>query len=392
MSRRWLIFASVFFMGIMTAFNMFKAPPLFPSLIPELGFTDATIGWVMSMFSMIGVVLAFPAGAILNKLGIKKSLIITGASLVIGSAIGALATNVPVILASRFIEGIGMGLISVVGPASIASLIPQKKQGLAMGLWAIWFPFGVVLGMNSAPAIEALAGWRAVWWIVAALSLLSLLFVIFVYAQPPQEAQTGAVEQKAVDVKPDYRSIVFVAIAFMAWNIINAGAVSGFYPSFLQAQHGMDPQTAGFVASITSLLVLALGPLSGLVSDKLRTRKWLMVFAMATAAVLSFFAFGDNLPLVWVFLIVMALASAAMPTGVFSIVPELAKKPAAIGTGMAIVAFFQNIGGMVGSAAFGPLVAHPAIGWNLASLVFLVPVAIVGCVFALLTKEKRSKK
>ena len=67
---------------------MFKAPPLFSIIIPELGFTDENIGWVMSMFSIIGLVMAFPAGAILAKLGIKKSLIITAASLAIGSAMG----------------------------------------------------------------------------------------------------------------------------------------------------------------------------------------------------------------------------------------------------------------------------------------------------------------
>ena len=59
MGRRWLVFSIVFIIGILSAYSMFKAPPLFSIIIPELGFTDENIGWVMSMFSIIGVVLAF---------------------------------------------------------------------------------------------------------------------------------------------------------------------------------------------------------------------------------------------------------------------------------------------------------------------------------------------
>jgi predicted MFS family arabinose efflux permease len=390
MGRRWLIFASVFFVGTMASFNMFKAPAIFSTLIPDLGFTDSTIGWVMSMFAMIGLVLAFPAGGILARIGIRMSLIITALSLTIGSALGALAPNVVVLLLSRFIEGVGMGLISVVGPAAIATIIPPQKQGLAMGLWGVWFPFGVILGMNSAPFITALAGWRAVWWVVALISLLSLLVVLFIYRQPPMEASEQQAEDDSVKVKPDYRSIIFVALAFMLWNIINGAAVSGFFPSFLQSVHQMDAQSAGFAASLTSIIVLILGPLSGVISDKLGTRKYLMVFAMGFVAVLLIFAFGENLSLVWVFIILMSLCSAAMPTGTFSIVPELAKKPAAIGTGMAIVAFFQNLGLVIGNAGFGPITV--ALGYHMTSLVVLIPCAVLGLVFTLFVKEKRRGK
>lgn len=390
MGRRWLIFASVFFVGTMASFNMFKAPAIFSTLIPDLGFTDSTIGWVMSMFAMIGLVLAFPAGGILAKLGIRTSLIITALSLTIGSVLGAVAPDVVMLLVSRFVEGVGMGLISVVGPAAIATIIPARKQGLAMGFWGVWFPLGVILGMNSAPFLTALAGWRAVWWVVALISLLSLIMVLLVYRQPPMEAEEQQTANDDAKAKPDYRSIVFVALAFMFWNIINGAAVSGFFPSFLQSVHQMDAQSAGFAASLTSIIVLALGPLSGIVSDKIGSRKYLMVFGMALVAILLIFAFGDNLPLVWVFIILMSLCAAAVPTGTFSIVPELARKPAAIGTGMAIVAFFQNLGLVVGNAGFGPI--SVTMGYGMASVAVLVPCAVIGLICTLLVKEKRKNK
>lgn len=394
MSRRWMIFCSVFFLGILTSFGMFKAPTMFTTeFTTELGFTESTIGWVMSMFTLIGAVLAFPAGGIFAKLGAKKSLVITAISLIIGAAGGALATNATMMLVTRFIEGIGMGLISVVGPAAVASIIPARKQGLAMGIWSVWFPAGVVLAMNVTPMVYALGGtWRANWWLSAILAAVALVFVLAVYATPPQEggeeksAESGSAPMK---LKPDFFSIVMIALAFGCWNVFNAGAIGGFYPSYLADVHSLDTQLSGTISSITNILVLALGPISGIVADKFNIHKGFIVFGMFGAAVLLTFAFGDSMPLVWVFVIAMSFCSACCSTGVFSSVPLYARDPSKVGLGMAIVAFFQNLGGCIGSAAFGSIAVM--MGWNMASLAFCVPIAIVGGICAVLIKSLKPK-
>ncbi len=396
MGRRWLIFSTVFLVGVLASFCMFKAPPLFSTeFMTDLGFSDSNIGWVMSMFAMIGVVLAFPAGGILQKLGPKKSLIITAASLVIGAGLGALATDVVFMLATRFIEGVGMGLISVVGPAAVASIIPARKQGLAMGIWSVWFPCGVVAAFNLAPLLYSVGGsWQIAWWFAAVLSVIALILVVLVYADPPAEGVSDAVQSSStIQLKPDMFSIIMVALAFCAWNIINAGAISGFYPSYLADVHHLGTQMAGTVSSFTNILVLALGPISGLVADKLsqkfNIRKAYIVLALFAAAGLLCFGFGDSMTLVWVFVSLMAFASAACATGVFSSIPLLAKDSAKIGFGMAIVAFLQNVGILVGSAAFAPIVA--TLGWNMASIAFCVPVCVVGAIFAILIKSAKAK-
>ncbi len=393
MSRRWMIFCSVFFLGILTSFGMFKAPTMFTTeFISELGFTESSIGWVMSMFTLIGAVLAFPAGGIFAKLGAKKSLIITAISLIVGAVGGALATNATMMLVTRFIEGIGMGLVSVVGPAAVASIIPAKKQGLAMGIWSVWFPAGVVLAMNVTPMVYALAGtWRANWWLSAILAAVALVFVWAVYATPPQEkvAEEASADGAPMKLKPDFFSIVMIAIAFGCWNVFNAGAIGGFYPSYLADVHSLDTQLSGTISSITNILVLALGPISGIIADKFNIHKGFIVFGMFGAAILLAFAFGDSMPLVWVFVIAMSFCSACCSTGVFSSVPLYAKDPSKVGLGMAIVAFFQNLGGCIGSAAFGALAV--SMGWNMASLAFCVPIAIVGGVCAVLIKSLKSK-
>ena len=381
------MFVAIFLVGVLAAFCQFKAPVLFATeFTSELGFTEANIGWVMSMFSLIGVILAFPAGGILAKLGAKKSLMITAIALAVGAGAGALTSDATMMLATRFIEGIGMGLISVVGPAAVAEVIPQNKQGLAMGIWSVWFPAGVVVAYNVTPFIYSLAGtWRAAWWFACAVAIVALVLVALVYVETKQETpaqNTAATASSAL--KPDMFSVIMIAVLFCAWNIFNAGAIGGFYPSYLADVHHMDTQLAGSVASITNILVLALGPISGIVADKFNLHKSLMVFAMIGASVMLTFAFGDNLTLTYVFVIGFSVFSACCATGVFSSVPLYARNPAKIGFCMAIVAFLQNLGGVIGSAAFGSLAA--SLGWGSAGLFFCVPIAVAGLICAVLIK------
>jgi MFS family permease len=88
------------------------------------------------------LILALPAGIILQKLGPKVAGLIAVGCLMIGSAWGALANGAGLLLASRVLEGVGMGLIAVVAPASIAMWFPREKQGTPMGIWATWVPVG----------------------------------------------------------------------------------------------------------------------------------------------------------------------------------------------------------------------------------------------------------
>lgn len=394
MGRRWVIFSSVLLLGVLAAICMFKAPPLFATeFTTDLGFTDATIGWVMSMFAMIGIVLAFPASGILNSLGTKKSLILTAASFVVGSLIGALANGVAMMLVSRFIEGVGMGLISVVGGAAVASVIPRQKQGLAMGLWSIWFPAGAVLAFNLSPLFYVMAGtWRAAWWFSAVVAVVALVFVAIVYVDPPQENEVSDVRAKNVGAspKPYMFALIMATVAFGAWNTVNGGAVSGFYPSFLGDMHGLDTQAAGSLSSVTNICMLVICPLMGFVADKFHAQKWLAVLGLFLGAALFTFGFSDNMMFVWVFVVLMAFASSACATGTFAVIPILANDPAKVGLGMAFAAFFQNIGILIGSAAFAPISA--SMGWSAAALTFCVPICIAGGVCAVLAAVVRGKK
>jgi MFS family permease len=147
-SYAWIILLVALLAGVAAPFNQFKVPPLMPVLMQRFQLDLGTAGLLMSIFSITGFVLALPAGLILQRLGPKVAGLIAVGCLAIGSALGTLAAGAGFLLATRLIEGAGMGLISVVSPALIAIWFPPEKRGGPMGVWGTWVPLGSLIMFN----------------------------------------------------------------------------------------------------------------------------------------------------------------------------------------------------------------------------------------------------
>lgn len=383
--RRWLSFILVLLLSTLGSMVMFKASPVFPLLMADMGFTDSNIGLMMSMYSVIGAVLAFPVGGILGKLGYKACLCIVAASLIIGGALGALSTSVPMLLASRFVEGVANGFIAVMCSASVAVLLPADKQGLGMGIASAWFPLGALISLNTVPALSSVVGWRGVWWIMVAIAVVLVVCVLALFKVPAgSDAGADAAVAKPSAVKPMWASIVLTSVTMCGFGLVFGGAEGSFYPTFLQTAHGMDAQTAGTAASVINLMNVVFGPIAGMVADRVRSTKIVMVIGAAMMVALYLCAFSSNIALVWVFIALMGVACGFVGTGIYGTIPVVARDPAKVGVGMACVAFLQNIGITVGSSVFGILQVQ--MGWYPASLAFLVPVAVIALVCSLLVR------
>ena len=79
------------------------------------------------------------------------------------------------LLVGRVVEGVSIGLISVVAPTAISQWFEPRERGMPLGLWATWVPVGNVIMFNVAHPLLNTFGWRAVWWFGALLCLVALV-------------------------------------------------------------------------------------------------------------------------------------------------------------------------------------------------------------------------
>lgn len=392
--KAWGILAVTYLASFCAPLCQFKIPPLASWLFPAFhGALDSvTFGTLMSAIAVIGVVLAFPAAFIARRMGLKNVILLSVACLGMGSAVGGLTSNLNVLMASRLLEGVGIGLIGVAAPSCVTIWFPERKRGLALGIWATWVPVGSVVAFNTAPAIAGALGYQAVFFVIAAVCAVAFLLFALVYKMPPGATGDMGVEgtfKESLKYCKNRRIWILGAVFFL-FAFTTIGIMNTYYNTFLETQLGFGAQTASSLSSIIMLLSLVVAPLTGFVSDRLPLgRKYLVGLVMMGMLFLTgwcMFYTGQGAVAVMWFVIVLQGVGGGMCGGSLRPMAPMLMRNTAMGAtmAMAIMQFCQNLGSTLGSPVFGAL--QEAIGWDMAGIVLQIPayvIAFVLCLFIL---------
>jgi MFS family permease len=380
----WVILAVVYLASVAAAFSQFKIPPIMPVLMEQFQIELTQAGLLMSSVAMIGLVLALPAGIILQRFGSKITTLLALALMTAGSVMGVFSGNYVLLLLSRVLEGAGIGLIGVAAPATITMWFPPEKQGTPMGIWATWVPVGSVIAYNLSPVLAPALGWEAVWWIGAGLAVLMMLISVWLIKQPPAAKTTVAPVPEVPSLREalSNRNLWLLATAFACFNLALL-PIGTYYPTFLNQVREYPLAQAAFISSITTILVLFSAPVSGWVSDRIGSRRLVFSLPFLAVAVSLIFPFQVT---GWQILAIAAaqgIIVGAIPTAIFAAVSEVMRKPEWAGLGLAVIVIGQNVGQLVGPILFGEIVQRS--GWIMAGYL-MIPFCLLGFISAWMVK------
>ncbi len=175
----WLIVIIATLAGVAAGMQIGKVPPAIPVIRADLGVSLVTAGWIVSVFNLMAATLAIATGMVADRLDIRKVIAAGIAMLVVGAIAGGFAQGSYSLIAARAIAGLGLVSIAVAAPRMIIGASNPKDYGLALGVWTIYMPTGIVLGMLLTPLLLADLGWRQAWFINGAL--LSVFLLLFLY-------------------------------------------------------------------------------------------------------------------------------------------------------------------------------------------------------------------
>lgn len=160
--------------GVTCALHVGKLPVAIPVLRDSLGLSLVQAGFLLSLVQLAGMTLGLVVGLMADRLGPRRVMLAGLLLLAVGSALGALAPNVHVLLATRVIEG--MGFLSAVLPAP--GLLRQRVHhaptlSRSLGWWGAYMPLGTSLALLLGVPLLSAVGWRGAWLLLALLSLLA---------------------------------------------------------------------------------------------------------------------------------------------------------------------------------------------------------------------------
>jgi sugar porter (SP) family MFS transporter len=126
---------------------------------------------VVLLGCMLGAVLA---GGVADRIGRRRTLSAAGMVFLAGALVSAFAPNEAVLLAGRFIVGIGIGFSSVVAPLYISEVAPAQSRGALVSL----YQFAITVGILAAYLVDfGFAGAGAWRWMLGLAFLPSLVLV-----------------------------------------------------------------------------------------------------------------------------------------------------------------------------------------------------------------------
>jgi len=376
--KAWAVMLAAYLAGIAIALNQSKVPPVMQVLMRDLNIDMATGGWLMSAFAVAGIVLGIPAAFILVKLGPKIAGLIALGCTMLGSIVGAMAVGPALLLGGRVIEGIGLGLITVIAPTVISMWFPPEKRGTPMGVWASWVPVGAFLMYNLAGPLQGPFGWQGIWWFGALFALIAFVIYAIVVSAPPS---VKPATDRPTETKGMFGKLLFypaswiLALVFATFNFAFLGYAT-YAPLYFNQELGVSVPTASFYASLSSLAIIPATLIAGWTLDHVKNRHHVLTTALFISGLLFLWSFQLNSAAMIVpYTIALGLVGGFIPTATFTLAPETMPDPKFIGLALGIVSVGQNLGmffgpPIVGSTIAGgnwtagimPLVAALAIG------------------------------
>ncbi|MFC8503105.1 MFS transporter [Pedococcus sp. NPDC057267] len=128
---------------------------------------------------LLGYVAVLPLIGRLTDLVARQHILLTCLLVfVVGSAVTAVAVELPVLVAGRLLQGVGGGGLVPATLAIVADLWPRGRRGTPLGVVGAVQELGSVLGPVLGALVLAVADWRAIFWLNAVAGLLLAVLVV----------------------------------------------------------------------------------------------------------------------------------------------------------------------------------------------------------------------
>ncbi len=344
--NKWVV-AALVSMGIFIALlDTTIVDIVLPHMMASLDTDIYGVQWVVIIYFLGSAIAMTAVGWVSEVVGHRDTFLLGVVLFITMSAIAGSAPSLAVMLAARFFQGMGEGIIIPVGLVILYESFPQDEQGLAMGLYGLSASFAPALGPTIGGLITEHLEWRwvffvnvpigivtivAVWWLFRntrsggqnkafdfiGFALLATAFsALIVFAGKGQEkgwlssdlifhifllfivSAIAAVLWFALAPNPLFPRRVLgsrpfrLGLVSMVFLSINAYGFFLLLPVFLEKIHGYSTLQAGLImfpgALISGFVTLGAGALADRVSPK-----WIAAFFLITTAVASWYFHTD---------------------------------------------------------------------------------------------------
>ncbi|CAG4895985.1 MFS transporter [Paraburkholderia saeva] len=250
---------------------------------------------------------AMVIGAYADRVGRRAAMMLTIWLMAVGTAaigccpsfarIGLAAPLI--VIAGRLLQGFAAGgevgaattFLMESGPVSRRGFLVSWQLGSQGAAALLGASIGVILTRTLSPNDLAAWGWRVPFLIGMLIAPVGLYVRRQLHDVPRPEPTSGTATMPLVELCQKHGRTVMLATMMMIGGTVSMYIIVYYMPSYLTRVMHMPPTTGFLSATLSALLMFVIAPLSGLLADKLKRRKPLVLFTTGCNALLVYPAF-----------------------------------------------------------------------------------------------------
>ena len=412
-NRKWWTLAAVSLALFMIMLDNTVVNVALPSIQRDLGAQLSELEWIVAGYALTFAALLLTGGKLADLIGRRRVLVI-GLVIFAGSSLAcALAPSAGFLIGARVVQGVGAALMNPATLSIISATFPPRQRGTAIGIWVGVSATALAIGPLVGGLLTEHAGWSSIFYVnvpIGALAVAACFLLIdeskdtsheqrldlpglatsgiglFALTYALIEANTlgwtsgrivGAFVLAAVSLAvfvlleqrqrlPMLDLSLFRSGTFTGANtvlLLVALAMFGiffFISLYMQNVLGYSAVQAGAAFLPLTLMIVLLAPITGRLSDRLGSRFLMTIGMTLIGTQLIYFSTLGTKESYWALVPGMLLGGIGMPA---VMTPASAAALSGVpvdkaGVGSAVLNSSRQVGGSVGIALMGAIMAH----------------------------------
>jgi EmrB/QacA subfamily drug resistance transporter len=407
-NRKWWTLGAMCFALFMLMLDNTVVNVALPSIERDLGASLSSLEWTVNGYTLAFAVLLATGGRLGDIFGRRLTFLIGVTLFSLSSATAGLAPDTMSLVISRVVQGVGGALMMPATLSIVTNAFPPKQRGMAIGTWAGVSALALAIGPVLGGFLTEDVSWRAIFFINLPVGVGAVMATLFAVRESRDDTVGREVDYLGVaTLTASLTALVLALIEGNSWgwsstsilalftgsvvlmaafvlvelrvkapmvefklfasrNFVGSNVIAlivtfammaqfFFLALYMQNMLGYSPLQAGVRFLPATLMIVAIAPLAGRLTDRIGARIPIAV-GLSLVSVAMFWlttidtatTYGDLLPSFVLMGAGMALVMSPMSTAAMNAVADI---KAGIASG--ILSMNRMIGGTLGVAVIG---------------------------------------
>jgi SHS family lactate transporter-like MFS transporter len=282
----------------MDAFDYFLLIFVITEVAEEFGTSAAKVTVATTLTLVARPLGAYLFGIWADKVGRRIPLMVDVLFYSAVEFVSGFSTSLTMLLALRFLYGLGMGGEWGLGASLAMEKIPVSKRGFYSGMLQVGYSFGYLVAAVAYFVITPIFGWRGLFFFGAVPGLIALYIRYRVGESEAWERTNQRLQVTRTPLRKvffDRKVLVrffYLVLLMTAFNFMSHGT-QDIYPTFLKKGLGHSPHYAVYIAIIYNIGAIIGGVFVGALSQRFGRRRAIVGAGLLGLLVVPLFAYSQ---------------------------------------------------------------------------------------------------